>query len=70
MSHTIHLPGNWIASCDMQPSDGSIIILKKGALGVAHKIPYAVLFAFIAEMVRKEKIDRLERADPDGVFYL
>ena len=74
MAHTIQLPGNWIAIHDGSPSMDSEVTLRQIAAdgmadGADHVVPYRVLYHFVAEMVRAEKIDRLERAEPDEVFY-
>ena len=75
MSHTTFLPRNWIAMHDGSPRLGSEIIFRKiDTTGMASKsdvkIPYGVIFHFVAEMVRNDKIKNLENAPSTEVFGL
>jgi len=71
MSHTTKLVGNWIAIHDQTPNNRSDVIFRK--LGDRHEgddlvIPYGVLFDFIAEQVRANRIHQLEDANARDIL--
>lgn len=75
MSQTTRLPWQWIAIHDSTPDHKSDVTFRELdgdgiAKGNDHVIPFGVIHDFVAEMIRAEKISRLESAEPNEVFYL
>jgi hypothetical protein len=74
MAHTTILPKNWIVLHDGDPEGGTVTFRRNGPDGMPdgpdsdHEIPYEVVFNFVAEMVRRRRISRLEDAAPEEIL--
>jgi len=75
MSHATHLGKSWIAIHDGSPDMDSEVILRKvnsNEIEIYREvcIPFSCLLKFVAEIIRIEKIAKLEQAEPPEVFNL